>query len=168
MKLSLLVSGYEISPTDIERDYQIQVSFELVDPVLQFQARELGLREVQAGVKSKETYWSADARLEDATGERQRLLVDAIREDPMIQRILAKEAAREEGLLDLLEKEEELQAQQAEGGAKPEGAMIDSMMGGGPGFGPDGTPGGGGGRPTREPITPNTARPARTGQNLAG
>ena len=168
MKLSLLVSGYEISPTDIERDYQIQVSFELVDPVLQFQARELGLREVQAGVKSKETYWSADARLEDATGERQRLLVDAIREDPMIQRILAKEAAREEGLLDLLEREEELQAQQAEGGAKPEGAMIDSMMGGGPGFGPDGTPGGGGGRPTREPITPNTARPARTGQNLAG
>ena len=168
MKLSLLVSGYEISPTDIERDYQIQVSFELVDPVLQFQARELGLREVQAGVKSKETYWSAAARLEDATGELQRLLVDAIREDPMIQRILAKEAAREEGLLDLLEKEEELQAQQAEGGAKPEGAMIDSMMGGGPGFGPDGTPGGGGGRPTREPITPNTARPARTGQNLAG
>ena len=168
MKLSLLVSGYEISPTDIERDYQIQVSFELVDPVLQFQARELGLREVQAGVKSKETYWSADARLEDATGERQRLLVDAIREDPMIQRILAKEAAREEGLLDLLEKEEELQAQQAEGGAKPEGAMIDSMMGGGPGFGPDGPPGGGGGSPPREPITPNTARPARTGQNLAG
>jgi len=168
MKLSLLVSGYEISPTDIERDYQVQVSFELVDPVLQFQARELGLREVQAGVKSKETYWSADARLEDATGERQRLLVDAIREDPMIQRILAKEAAREEGLLDLLEKEEELQAQQAEGGAKPEGAMVDSMMGGGPGFGPDGAPGGGGGRPTREPITPNTARPARTGQNLAG
>jgi hypothetical protein len=171
MKLSLLVAGYEISPTDIERDYQVQVAFELVDPVLQFQARELGLREVQAGVKSKETYWSADARLEDATGERQRLLVDAVREDPMIQRILAKEAAREEGLLDLLEKEEELQAQQAEGGAQAEPGMVDSMMGGGPGFGPDGTPGGGGGgggRPTRAPITPDTARPARTGQNLAG
>ena len=168
MKLTLLVAGYEISPSDIERDYQVQVAFELVDPVLQFQARELGLREVQAGVKSKETYWSADARLEDATGERQRLLVDAIREDPMIRRILAKEAAREEGLLDLLQKEEELQEEQAAGGARPEGGMVDSMMGGGPGFGPGGEPGGGGGRPTRQPVTPDTARPARTGQNLAG
>ena len=168
MKLSLLVAGYEISPSDIERDYQVQVAFELVDPVLQFQARELGLREVQAGVKSKETYWSADARLEDATGERQRLLVDAIREDPMIRRILAKEAAREEGLLELLQREEELQEEQAAGGARPEGGMVDSMMGGGPGFGPGGEPGGGGGRPTRQPVTPDTARPARTGQNLAG
>ena len=108
--------------------------------------------------------------LEDAAGERQRLLVDAIREDPMIRRILAKEAAREEGLLDLLQREEELQEQQANQGARPEPGMVDSMMGGGPGFGPDGSPGGGGpgGRPTRQPITPNTARPSPVGQNLAG
>jgi len=172
MKLSLIVEGHEISGADIEKDYQVKVSFELVDPVIQFQARELGLREVQAGVKSKETYWSADARLEDATGERHRLLVDSIREDPMIQRILAKEAAREEGLLEMLQKEEELQAQEAQQGMPGEGSMVDSMMGGGPGFGPDGTPGGGGGgpggRPTRQPITPDTARPSPVGQNLAG
>jgi len=170
MKLSLVVAGYAISPTDIEKDYQIKVAFELIDPVLQFQARELGLREVQAGVKSKETYWSADAMLEDAAGERQRLLVDAIREDPMIRRILAKEAAREEGLLDLLQREEELQEEQANQGGRPEPGMVDSMMGGGPGFGPTGAPGGGGpgGRQTRAPITPNTARPSPVGQNLAG
>jgi len=172
MKLSLIVEGHEISGADIEKDYQVKVSFELVDPVIQFQARELGLREVQAGVKSKETYWSADARLEDATGERHRLLVDSIREDPMIQRILAKEAAREEGLLEMLQKEEELQAQEAQQGMPGEGSMVDSMMGGGPGFGPDGTPGGGGGgpggRPTRQPLTPDTARPSPVGQNLAG
>ena len=169
MKLSLMVEGHEISPTDIEKDYQVKVAFELVDPVLQFQARELGLREVQAGVKSKETYWSADARLEDATGERHRLLVDAIREDPMIQRILAKEAAREEGLLDLLQREEQLQEQEAAQGMPGEQSMVDSMMGGGPGIGPGGVPGGGpGGRPTRQPVTPNTARPSPVGQNLAG
>ena len=170
MKLSLIVEGHEISGADIEKDYQVKVSFELVDPVIQFQARELGLREVQAGVKSKETYWSADARLEDATGERHRLLVDSIREDPMIQRILAKEAAREEGLLEMLQQEEELQAQQEQQGMPGEQAMVDSMMGGGPGFGPDGSPGGGGpgGRPTRQPITPDTARPSPVGQNLAG
>jgi len=170
MKLSLIVEGHEISGADIEKDYQVKVSFELVDPVIQFQARELGLREVQAGVKSKETYWSADARLEDATGERHRLLVDSIREDPMIQRILAKEAAREEGLLEMLQQEEERQAQQEQQGMPGEQAMVDSMMGGGPGFGPDGSPGGGGpgGRPTRQPITPDTARPSPVGQNLAG
>tara|TARA_R110002012_G_scaffold188741_2_gene355853 strand:- start:2507 stop:4162 length:1656 start_codon:yes stop_codon:yes gene_type:complete len=170
MKLSLIVEGHEISGADIEKDYQVKVSFELVDPVIQFQARELGLREVQAGVKSKETYWSADARLEDATGERHRLLVDSIREDPMIQRILAKEAAREEGLLEMLQQEEELQAQQEQQGMPGEQSMVDSMMGGGPGFGPDGSPGGGGpgGRPTRQPITPDTARPSPVGQNLAG
>ena len=172
MKLSLIVEGHEISGADIEKDYQVKVSFELVDPVIQFQARELGLREVQAGVKSKETYWSADARLEDATGERHRLLVDSIREDPMIQRILAKEAAREEGLLEMLQQEEELQAQQDQQGMPGEQAMVDSMMGGGPGFGPDGSPGGGGGGPggrqTRQPLTPDTARPSPVGQNLAG
>ena len=170
MKLSLIVEGHEISAADIEKDYQVKVSFELVDPVLQFQARELGLREVQAGVKSKETYWSADARLEDATGERHRLLVDAIREDPMIQRILAKEAAREEGLLDLLQREEQTQEQEAAQGMPGEQSMVDSMMGGGPGIGPGGMPGGGGpgGRATRQPITPNTARPSPVGQNLAG
>ena len=169
MKLSLIVEGHAISSADIEKDYQVKVTFELVDPVIQFQARELGLREVQAGVKSKETYWSADARLEDATGERHRLLVDSIREDPMIQRILAKEAAREEGLLEMLQEEEALQAQQEEEGMPAEQAMVDSMMGGGPGFGPTGSPGGGpGGRPTRQPLTPDTARPSPVGQNLAG
>jgi len=169
MKLSLMVEGHEISPADIEKDYQVKVAFELIDPVLQFQARELGLREVQAGVKSKETYWSADARLEDATGERHRLLVDAIREDPMIRRILAKEAAREEGLLDLLQREEQMQEQEAAQGMPGEQSMVDSLMGGGPGIGPGGVPGGGpGGRPTRQPVTPNTARPSPVGQNLAG
>ena len=86
----------------------------------------------------------------------------------MIRRILAKEAAREEGLLELLQREEELQEQQAAEGARPEGGMVESMMGAGPGFGPGGEPGGGGGRPTRQPITPDTARPSPVGQNLAG
>ena len=49
------------------------------------------MREVQQGLKSKETYWSADARLEDATGERRRLLEDLIRTDPEVQKILAGE-----------------------------------------------------------------------------
>ena len=168
MKLSLLVEGHEISPRDIEKDYQVKISFEMVDPVLQFQARELGLREVQAGVKSKETYWSADARLEDATGEQHRLLVDAIRQDPMIQRILAKEAAREEGLLELLQREEDMQSQQASAGMPPEQGMVVAMMGAGPGVPPGGVPGGPGGRDTRQPITPDTARPSPVGQNLAG
>ncbi len=95
LDLDMYVRGYEVSSTEIEHDYSVRVSFTLVDPVLQLQQREMGLREVQAGVKSRETYWSADARLEDATGERKRLLEDFVRSDPMVQKVLAQEVARE-------------------------------------------------------------------------
>ena len=73
-------------------------------------------------------------------------------------------------MLDLLQREEQTQEQEAAQGMPGEQSMVDSMMGGGPGIGPGGMPGGGGpgGRATRQPITPNTARPSPVGQNLAG
>ena len=102
LDLSLRIRGHTIDPSMIESDYSILVSFELVDPVMQLQHRELGLREVQQGLKSKETYWSADAKLEDATGEQRRLLEDLIRSDPRVQEVMAKAVAREAGILNML------------------------------------------------------------------
>ena len=167
LDLNLRVRGHAIDPSMIESDYSILISFELVDPVLQLQHRELGLREVQQGLKSKETYWSADAKLEDSTGERRRLLEDLIRDDPRVQELMAKEVAREAGLQDLLDQEEErMQSQQ-----------MSAMDQQGPMLGPDGMPiqqsmgsmagMGGAGRPTRQPLTPNVARPSRVGQEAA-
>jgi hypothetical protein len=177
MGLRLNVRGNKISPQDIEHNYSVKVSFELVDPVLQLQNRELGMREVQQGLKSKETYWSADARLEDATGERRRLLEDLIRTDPEVQRLLAGEVLREAGLLQAIEAaraEEEAMAAAAQGGGGVPGG------GGGPAMapeeppvlGPDGMPlnqtmGGGGLRPLREPLTPGIAKPSRIGASRA-
>ena len=180
MALRLNVHGHKITPQDIEHNYSVRVSFELIDPVLQLQNRELGLREVQQGLKSKETYWSADARLEDATGERRRLLEDLIRTDPEVQRLLAGEVMREAGLLQAIEAaraEEEAMAAAAQGGG---GAPAGAPGGGGPAMasgeppvlGPDGMPlnqtmGTGGLRPLREPLTPGTAKPSRIGASRA-
>ena len=179
MDLDIYVRGFDVSPTEIERDYSVRSSFELVDPVLQLQQREMGLREVQAGVKSRETYWNADAKLEDATGERKRLLEDFVRSDPMVQKVLAQEVAREIGLLELLEKQraKEEQAQQQGGGPS---VLDDSILGGelagpGGGLGGGGMPGmppaaaaGGPQRDPRAPLTPDVASPSRVGQEFAG
>ena len=137
------------------------------------------MREVQQGLKSKETYWSADARLEDATGERRRLLEDLIRTDPEVQRLLAGEVLREAGLLQAIEAaraEEEAMAAAAQGGG---GAPGGAPGGGGgmppsepPVLGPDGMPlnqtmGTGGLRPVRDPLTPDVAKPSRIGASRA-
>ena len=191
--MTLHVQGNSIAPSDIQHDYSCKVSFELIDPVLQMQSRELGMREVQQGLKSKETYWSADARLEDATGERRRLLQDLIRTDPEVQRVLAAEVMKESGILDLVERQRASQEEAAAGpmgGGGPPGGMPGGMPGGPPGgmmggngqpppvLGPDGmpmdqtmgTPPGpaGGLREIRQGLTPSVPRPSRVGQNLAG
>jgi len=132
------------------------------------------LREVQAGVKSRETYWNADARLEDATGERKRLLEDFVRSDPMVQKVLAQEVAREVGLLELLEKqrakEEQAQQQGAGSGLLEQSILGGELAAGGggmPGM-PPAAPGGGPQRDIRQPLTPDIASPSRVGQELAG
>jgi hypothetical protein len=162
LDMSIRIRGHQLAADMLESDYSCTVSFELVDPVLQLQNRELGMREVQQGLKSKETYWSADARLEDATGERKRLLEDLLRSDPRVQELMAKEVAREAGLQDLMDKEEARAASQPDPMARAEPPVL----------GPDGMPiqqsmGMGAGRPPRNPLTPDTARPSRIGQQVA-
>jgi hypothetical protein len=103
-----------------------------------------------------------------------------------IQKILAGEVMKEAGLLDLIETQREAQeggqgAGPGMGGGGMPGTPSPGMNGGGgqpPVLGPDGmplqqtmgTPPGpaGAARELRQPLTPNTARPSRVGQNLAG
>ena len=167
LDLNLTVKGHNIRPSHIESDYSVDISFDLIDPVLQLQQRQLGLQEVAAGLKSMETYWAADARLEDASGERKRLLMDWVRKNPMIHQALAMEVAREEGIESLVERA----LQMAEGGGEgqpgaaggapilgPDGMPLDQTMGGGA------PPGGG----MRQGLTPNTINPSQIGANMAG
>ena len=170
LDMDLTVRGKRIRPSYIESDYSVNISFDLVDPVLQLQQRQLGLQEVAAGLKSMETYWSADAHLEDASGERKRLLMDWVRKNPMVHQAMALEVAREEGIEALVERAIAM----SQGGGQDGGAT-----GGATGLlGPDGMPmeqsmGQTGGAPAaasqlRQGLTPNTMAPGRTGANRAG
>jgi len=91
---------------------------------------------------------------------------------------MAKAVAREAGILNMLEQQEEEQAkQQAQAEAQMPGAGGGMPGEEGPMLGPDGMPiqqsmgamagMGGTGRPTRNPLTPGTASPSRVGQELA-
>jgi hypothetical protein len=166
LDLNLTVRGKAIRPSYIESDYSVQITFDLVDPVLQLQQRQLGLQEVQAGLKSMETYWNADARLEDASGERKRLLMDWVRKNPMIHQALAMEVAREEGIEALVER-----ALATSQGGSPDGGPAGAMGGGnGKILGPDGMPLDQtmGQDQTRQGLTPNTINPSQIGANMAG
>ena len=160
LDLNLTIKGKVIRPSYIESDYSVNISFDLVDPVLQLQQRQLGLQEVQAGLKSMETYWAADARLEDASGERKRLLMDWVRKNPMIHQALAMEVAKEEGIESLVERALSM----AQGGDEGGGA------GAAPILGPDGMPMDQtmGQDQLRQGLTPNTINPSQIGANMAG
>jgi len=97
------VGEFKVGPKEIDHDYGVDVRFELVDPVLQLEQRQLGMAEVNAGLKSKETYWAADAKLEDVEGEKMRMLAEMVESSPEVVAIMAQEVARRNGLLDLLQ-----------------------------------------------------------------
>ncbi len=160
LRLDLTVRGHNIKPSDIEGDYSVQVRFELIDPVLQLQNREMGLREVQAGVKSRETYWNADMQLEDAAGERRRLLKDLIRQDPAVQRLLAAAAAKEEGIDKLLQEMEDALSQGDQSNA------IESIIS--PNGNNPNNSAGAGVNELNQALTPDVANPPQRGNRLAG
>ena len=160
LDLDLSVRGKAIRPSYIESDYSVYVSFDLVDPVLQLQQRQLGMQEVAAGLKSSETYWSSDAKLEDASGERKRLLMDWVRKNPLVHQAMAMEVAREEGIESLVERAIAM----SQGGQPDAGGQL---------VGPDGMPVGEGppngqvDGQMRQGLTQNTLPPSRVGANRA-
>jgi len=172
LDLDLKVEGHEIRPSDLEGEYSVNVKFELIDPVLQMQNREMGLREVQQGLKSKQTYWAADAKLEDATGEESRLLRDMIRAQPEVIKILAAAVAKEDGISQMLQEMEDEAAAAAAGQGAPMGGMGGPPGGGAPPAGmvppQNGNQAGGGVQELNQALTPNVFNPDRRGTQLAG
>lgn len=163
----LMVRGFSVGPEEIDGDYNCRVTFELIDPVLQLQQRELGMREVMAGLKSIETYWSADARLEDVSGERRRILEDLVRKDPAYVSEMAKVVAAGLGMPDVMEamqngrEQAQVQAQGLLQGLEPTAAPM-----GAPSALPpeEGSPRAAGAamRQLRQPLTPSVASPGRS------
>jgi hypothetical protein len=182
LDLDIRVEGKDLNKSMIKGDYSLKVSFEVIDPVLQLQLRELGLAELAAGVLSDQSYWEEYAKRENITEERWRLIAMKIRELPPIAMKMALIAARRLGMEDLLaeEIEGELLNEGTAGGAGGAGGNGT----GGPLVGPDGQPlqstlgrtspqqGAnqirGAVQQLRQPLTGNVAKPGRTGQRQTG
>ncbi|KKL66045.1 hypothetical protein LCGC14_2148900, partial [marine sediment metagenome] len=91
------INGKKITREMIEGDYTVSVTFETPDPVLGIQKREIGMREVVAGLKSPERYWREDADLEDISAEREALDRALVDTHPAIIHVRSKRAAIEMG-----------------------------------------------------------------------
>ena len=139
----------------IHNDYTVAANFQLIDPVLQQNNRELGMQEVRLGVKSKETYREDDLRLPNETKEMDRLGRQIVREHPAVTEALAKDYAEELGVAEIMREYE----------TNPEG--IEGGGGGGAPSGPPGAPpqnisamaGGGATASPRQVLDGNTERP---------
>jgi hypothetical protein len=162
----ITVRGHTIRPSDLQHDYSLAVKFELVDPVLEMQRRQVGQAEVAQGLKSKESYWN-DIKLADVSGERMRILEDRLRENPVVQQAFIEEMARLFGLIPLLEQVEKQRA--ASGGAT---AAPATGVGGEAGtiFGPDGKPlqQSMGAPSLQQGLTGQVSQPSQVGQAGAG
>jgi len=116
---------HRIRSAQINGDYNALVTFELVDPVLLLQEKQLALSEVQAGLMSRDRYWTI-SRLENRTEERDNLLEDEIDRDPRVHSILVEKVLREKGLHEFAEEE---RVRREEGGTangtQPD--LIDSL-----------------------------------------
>jgi hypothetical protein len=92
------LDGKSLRKAHIHGNYRVKASFDVLDPVLDLQRREMGLRELQVGAKSRETYWEMDARLENKSRERDRLLEQVVRDHPGVHSRLAQQTAERIGL----------------------------------------------------------------------
>lgn len=139
---TITIRGEKISPDDIEHDYSVQVTFEVVDPVLQLQKQQLGLQEYQQGLKSKTRYWSEDARLENISEERRNMVKDLAYQDPRLIKVLVDALLKGQGLEDIL-KDFEQQGLVPQNGARK---LVDQF-----------------GQPLAAPMGQPTANPAQPG-----
>ena len=98
----LIIGGERITSADIDGDYNVEVSFELLDPMMHMQEKQLAILEYQAGLISWEDYQMI-ARREDTTGIRKRLLQDKVYAHPAVADQMGKQEAKEMGALEMIE-----------------------------------------------------------------
>jgi hypothetical protein len=168
--LDITVRGHRLRPSIIDRDYSVTASFDLVDPVLDLQKRQIAMNEYQAGLLSQESYWAESGR-DDASGEMKRLLKDFVFRHPLLHEELAMEVAREMGVEELIERAIErnrLAAQTNGNGQRANGSQLGGILG------PDGQPLqqtlGSNANPEAlltQGLTDQVPNPPRTGQNFA-
>jgi hypothetical protein len=135
-----------LEPKLIHSDYNITAEFQTLDPILQLQEREVGMREVSMGLKSQESYRENDLRVADESLEFKRLVKEKVRQTPEYFTVIAREVAKEDGLLEMVENLQGGAEAGGTGGGVPQPEISDQAGGGAP-------------RALGEALTPNTAQP---------
>ncbi|MDP2662821.1 MAG: hypothetical protein Q8R28_19065, partial [Dehalococcoidia bacterium] len=126
--VTLHVGGKTLSPENIDGEYDVHVRFPQTNLILQSDARQIGLSEVAAFVKSKRTYQESDMQLDNVTEEETRLLDEELDALPQVHQVIVETALRERDmgeLADAMEAERkalEAQAAMAQGQPGSNGA----------------------------------------------
>ena len=129
LDLDLTVRGNRIKASDLDSDYTVTATFNIVDPFMRIQNRTMGLREYQAGVKSLKRYLVEDAAQENVSGEMHELILDAVRRSPLIHQELMLEAAKELGGEELMRQAlDRAKAGEANGSRNGSNAATDTSV----------------------------------------
>ena len=119
---SIAVRGFVINADDIAHNYAVRVTFELVDPIIQMQARQVGMQEVAAGLKSPESYREFDMRAENEGEEIKRLAKAKAMNHPAMAEITAAKGFELWGMKEAYDgwkKQQEFAAQAEQAGGSP-------------------------------------------------
>lgn len=156
-KKSIGARGKVLTPKMIGNDFNMRVTFEVLDPVLDLQRREVGMRELDRDIIDKQTYREVHGRYPDGAKIEKRLLVQAIKEHPLVHGQLAEQAAKEADLLDEWREARRLEAEAAHDGRTTEAnqrvnGVTASPEAGGPERAVE---------TLRDPLSSQTAQPPR-------
>ena len=147
-------SNAQLTKGILHGDYSVAVTFEVNDPVLDLQRRQLNMNEHDRGLIDRNTYWR-EAGYGDGSEIRKGLLRDAIEQDPRVHQQLVLQVAEEEGVADIVrQSQSEQNAQQLQGAApsQQEAQLTAGQSAANNALAQSGL---------RQPLTDDIAKPAR-------
>ena len=97
-KQPIRVGAKTLKPSDIDGKFNIQVTFESIDPFLALQQADAGQRQAEGGFISKRTWRERYGRFENEAQEQERLDDELVLNHPVTQSLLALKAAQRLGL----------------------------------------------------------------------
>jgi len=156
-KRTIYVDGTELRPADIKGNFNVEATFELIDPVIQSQQKATGMQEVASELKSTERYLEEDAKVDNVSKELERIDDDRARKSPIVSNMLAAKAVRRAGFdeaADALESEAQAQLEEIE--ARLSGDEASRL--------PDVPTPATNGQRVREPLGPNAIRPNQSSE----
>lgn len=106
------INGKILKADEIGHDTSVTITFEDINPALQIQEREIGMREFELGLKSEEDYIRRDLKVEDVVGWLERIDETRLRRRTALTEVRATNMANRLGLEEELAQARELEAEQ--------------------------------------------------------